>query len=161
MYELLYTSHAAAALSEQQLVDILSVSRRHNAQHGITGLLIYHEQQIVQLLEGPKEQVLSLYERIYNDCRHQSVRVAYQNNISQPAFSGWSMAFYDRNPSNVLEQLSGWEDLSNSPQPCNLLVSASRNNLGNVGKDLLLIFQDEMKQSANANNSALHLASAP
>ncbi|MDQ2842373.1 MAG: BLUF domain-containing protein, partial [Acidobacteriota bacterium] len=42
---------------EDEIVDILRVSRKNNEQAGLTGLLAYKDGNFLQILEGPKEKV--------------------------------------------------------------------------------------------------------
>ena len=53
MYELVYNSIADPQdIDEADLMGILAVSRQHNQLRGITGFLLYHRGEFVQLLEG-------------------------------------------------------------------------------------------------------------
>jgi len=52
MYELLYSSVSAAGLSQVQLEDILQAARIKNAKLNVTGMLLYHNREIMQILEG-------------------------------------------------------------------------------------------------------------
>lgn len=93
LYELLYTSFASRDMSEADLMELLETARRKNARLDITGMLLFDQQEFMQILEGSRSDVLALYEEIRNDDRHQSVCTVHEGPIAERAFDGWSMAF--------------------------------------------------------------------
>ena len=95
MYYVVYMSAAPELLTEQQLDDILSTSRRNNSRTGITGALLYQDGNFVQVLEGDKDQVRRLFTRIEADPRHHQVIEVVDGDIAEPDFPQWSMAFGD------------------------------------------------------------------
>lgn len=64
---------------------------KNNVKHGVTGLLYYGNQTFFQCLEGDKQIVLDLMERIKTDPRHECVTVIASEHISERRFSKWSM----------------------------------------------------------------------
>jgi hypothetical protein len=72
-YHVLYRSRATQAPTEADLQALLEWSRTYNAQHQITGLLLYSDGQFVQLFEGPEAVVRPLFARIQADPRHTQV----------------------------------------------------------------------------------------
>ena len=92
MFELLYTSLSPTGLTNDDLIELLESARLKNEGLGITGMMIYHDREIMQILEGEKEDVKALFQTILEDNRHTSVNVFYQGDIGERAFSGWSMA---------------------------------------------------------------------
>ena len=95
MHELFYCSFAVRDMSEADILDILEVARSFNAENKITGILIYwiETRQFMQILEGDKESIFSLLEKIKKDKRHTGVNLIYDGNIPDRTFAGWSMAF--------------------------------------------------------------------
>ncbi|SHK03256.1 BLUF domain-containing protein [Hymenobacter psychrotolerans] len=93
MHHLIYSSTATRPLSEEELRGILHKARHHNEQHNLTGILLYHEGQIVQLLEGPEEAVHTLYGYIAQDPRHTGLIKLADKHVPQRSFPDWSMAF--------------------------------------------------------------------
>lgn len=91
MYELLYTSVSAKGLNEKELINIQRVSVQNNLAFNVTGMLIYYDREIMQLLEGEEADVKALYQRIKMDERHTLMNVFYQGNIKQRSFGKWSM----------------------------------------------------------------------
>jgi len=128
MFELLYTSVAPQSLSEDQLMDILINARIKNKELGITGLMIYHDREIMQILEGEKTAVKALFQTIYEDKRHTSVGVFYEGNIKERAFNDWSMAFKSLDEEAVKEITSGYEGFNKLLSPIHMLKES--NNRG-------------------------------
>lgn len=70
LYRLVYVSTARIGLDDSDVEAILEASRRNNAAHHVTGLLAYNGANFMQLIEGPTDAVLALYERLGRDDRH-------------------------------------------------------------------------------------------
>lgn len=66
-------------------------ARSYNQQHGITGTLCYGNGHFLQCLEGEKDEILTLQERIFADGRHKEVQILSLKNISQRSFEDWRM----------------------------------------------------------------------
>lgn len=96
MYELVYNSVADPLdIAEADLMDILAASRQHNRLRGITGFLLYHRGEFVQLLEGERDAVRQVYfDYIVRDPRHTNVNLCWEFEIERRGFPDWSMAFY-------------------------------------------------------------------
>jgi hypothetical protein len=92
-YHVLYRSRATQALTEADLQALLEWSRTYNAQHQITGLLLYSDGQFVQLFEGPEAVVQPLYAKIQADPRHTQVVTVSNGPGPQRWFADWHMAF--------------------------------------------------------------------
>lgn len=80
-------------MSDEELVDILRQSRSYNAAHGITGMLLYHDEAFMQYLEGDKEEIFRLYDKIVLDERHTGVTLYFERPIDERNFAEWSMGF--------------------------------------------------------------------
>ena len=70
---------------------ILEHSRRNNRRAGVGGFLVQFNGWFFQVLEGPKEAVEALYERIAGDPRHGAVRIVLRMERETPHFQGWDM----------------------------------------------------------------------
>jgi hypothetical protein len=91
MIRLFYFSHAAQAISDEQLQDISNTSRRCIPGKGISGVLIHGGGMFAQILEGPEQAVLSLYRNISDDARHSGCRIAHISLTNERLFQKWSM----------------------------------------------------------------------
>ena len=92
-YHVLYRSRATHALTEADLQALLDWSRPYNAQHQITGLLLYSDGRFVQLIEGPAAVVQALFAQIQQDLRHTQVVTVSDGPGPQRWFADWQMAF--------------------------------------------------------------------
>lgn len=124
MFELLYTSVVPAGFSEQELVDLLEKSRSKNKKHDITGMLIYHNREIMQLLEGNRREVEALFQTIFEDDRHKSVDVFYQGEIEHRSFTDWSMAFKLLDDKLISAITSGYEGHDKNISPIYMIKNS-------------------------------------
>ncbi|QNH61931.1 BLUF domain-containing protein [Hymenobacter sediminicola] len=93
MHHLIYSSTSAVPFSEEQLHTLLSQARANNEQQGLTGILLYHAGQFMQLLEGPPAAVHALYNHIAQDPRHTGIIKLADKPVENRSFPDWSMAF--------------------------------------------------------------------
>jgi hypothetical protein len=95
LYELIYNSITTdKSIDYKQLQQILNSSRKRNVELGITGVLLYHGGEFVQLLEGPREAVLHVFhDIIFHDTRHTALTIGWEGAITRRRFIGWSMGF--------------------------------------------------------------------
>jgi hypothetical protein len=68
-----YISRFAPSLSPRDIDQIIETSRKNNPSKHITGMLVASGDLFYQLLEGPREEIDSLYTRISKDPRHEQV----------------------------------------------------------------------------------------
>ncbi len=139
MYELLYISVAPQGLSESELMNVLKEARVKNQKLGITGMLVYHKREIMQILEGEKDIVKELFQTIQADDRHTSVEVFYEGEIEARAFAEWSMAFKLLDDSALETIMLGYEDFSKGESPIHMLSESP-----NRGKDTFLRLRDTL-----------------
>lgn len=93
MYHLVYTSLATNPFSEEELVRLLEKSRSNNKGLAISGMLLYLQGKFIQVLEGEREAVINLYERIRHDPRHRKVATVVEGESPNRIFQNWSMGF--------------------------------------------------------------------
>jgi hypothetical protein len=134
LYEIIYTSLASHDLSPEELAHLLDKARAFNVSQGITGMMIYHRREFMQLLEGEQAVVQALYDRIANDPRHQQLRKIWDGPIRERGFSDWGMAFVA--PDTL--------DLRDKPGYQDLLDHGLRHSPGDsTGKKLLLTLRED------------------
>lgn len=88
-------------MDEQALDDLLERARAKNGGLGVTGMLLYRQGDFMQVLEGPKDDVLSLYSTIIRDPRHHSVTTLVNTDVAERGFGDWSMAFREVTPDDL------------------------------------------------------------
>lgn len=137
MYQIVYISSAVKPFSKQELLDLLNHSRSNNQGHGLTGMLLYKDGNIMQVLEGEKEIVEKRFNVIRHDPRHKDVIVIDTSETPQRQFGEWSMGFRDLNDPE-LKNLPGYsqtlnkslviEDFSENPSSCKELLAMFANS---------------------------------
>jgi hypothetical protein len=114
MFFSIYASSAVDLFSEKELLELLEVSRRNNHAIGVTGMLLYKDGNFMQILEGEKEKVVPLLEKIKLDPRHTGVITLLQQENAQREFSEWAMGFKKLGPEEVAN-VPGYSDFLNVP----------------------------------------------
>ena len=94
MYELIYCSNAHSNLKDDDISDILGKARDFNLKNEITGCLLLHNNEFIQILEGDRKILKDLIEKIKKDVRHSHVMVLAENEIEKRVFDQWSMAYH-------------------------------------------------------------------
>ncbi len=94
MYELIYYSIAAENTNELVIAQILSESRAFNSKNNITGCLLYHNNQFLQVLEGEEHVIKVLYKKIEKDKRHTDVTLMEEGEKKERHFNAWNMAYH-------------------------------------------------------------------
>ncbi|WP_348946029.1 BLUF domain-containing protein [Chitinibacter sp. FCG-7] len=91
LVRLIYASRAAGEVNAELLDALLRSSRQNNPAIGITGVLCYSAGMFVQVLEGSRSAVSSLYNVIIRDPRHEHVELLNFEEISERHFADWTM----------------------------------------------------------------------
>jgi hypothetical protein len=96
-----YASVANEPFSEVSLALLLTISRANNEAVGITGTLIYRDQQFMQALEGPASAVRTALATISADPRHHDVWVLLEEPITERRYPQWSMRYQTLSDADV------------------------------------------------------------
>ena len=91
LVRLMYASRATETVRPEVLSAILKKSTQNNPATGVTGVLCFSGNIFLQVLEGGRSQVSSLYNRIAADPRHSDVVLLSYEDIAERGFAGWSM----------------------------------------------------------------------
>ena len=94
MFELIYHSVAMPNLGDEDVTNILETAREFNIKNNITGFLLCHNMEFIQILEGDEGIVKELYSKIRKDNRHSNVRLISQGVIEKRGFQVWNMGYY-------------------------------------------------------------------
>lgn len=137
LHEIIYVSLASEDMTLQQLQALLTYCRGQNEKSAITGMLIYHQREFLQLLEGEAEVVTALFERITVDQRHQQVYKLWDGPISERSCARWSMALIDQALIDTTPQ---------AEPPSWFHQGLARSVKDSTGKKLLLRLRDEFLQ---------------
>jgi hypothetical protein len=89
---LIYISRAVGPQTTTVTTQILETARAFNKSHNLTGVLCQGKGLYVQVLEGERSVVNSLYRRIVADNRHDQTDIVSFTDINSRQFGSWSMA---------------------------------------------------------------------
>jgi Sensors of blue-light using FAD len=123
MYELIYCSMAKRHLKPEDISAILETAHKFNAKHHITGCLLFHNNEFIQILEGEKKLIKGLHTKILKDPRHFNVSVLAEGEKEQRTFTNWSMAYRELSSDEVenlsdslfVDNLVAFSDLASKP----------------------------------------------
>lgn len=132
LMQLVYVSTAVQPFTEDDLLAMLVPIRIRNQLHDVTGLLVFHDGRFFQVLEGPEDAVLTIYDRIRDDRRHHDLEELYRGEVAERLFGEWSMG------------LVHTDGLPAGPRPgvVDFLRSGIGNGSGSEVQRLLIGFRD-------------------
>jgi hypothetical protein len=94
LVELSYLSEALSDMSFLGLMRLLESARAFNQKNGITGILLYDNQQFGQIIEGERAGIMKVWKRIQEDRRHHRVELLEIREITERSFPDWLLRFY-------------------------------------------------------------------
>lgn len=94
VFQLGYASAATHPFTDEELVELLTKSRANNAGRGVSGLLLYHEGSFLQVLEGERQVVENLFDKIEEDPRHTDKLLLFRREDVERCFDDWTMGFH-------------------------------------------------------------------
>lgn len=109
LWQLLYRSEQAYEMEAADMVKLLFDARAFNRDNGITGLLLHHGGQFMQLLEGRQHEVHRLYRKIAEDARHRDLAIEVDAPAERRLFPDWQMGYADAPELDGLPALAGAE----------------------------------------------------
>ncbi len=110
----IYSSKATKTFTAEELVAILKKSQNNNIKVGLSGLLLYKDNQFMQLIEGSEKAVRTTLKKIGADPRHKDITTLLEGTTDERQFSEWSMGFRDLNSPEV-RSLDGYSEFLNTP----------------------------------------------
>ncbi len=134
MYQLLYVSTAARTFAGPQLLDLVVRARENNAKIGITGMLLVKGGHFLQLLEGERNAVEALFQKIERDPRHRDVTTLQHGALEKRNFPNCALGLQDLASAQVLA-VPGYGEFLNASLTPNEFRDASR------AQKLVLLFQ--------------------
>ncbi|BDT76612.1 blue-light sensor BLUF [Polynucleobacter yangtzensis] len=94
LVELSYQSEAVSDMSFLGLMRLLESARAFNQTNGISGILLYDNQQFGQIIEGERASVMKAWKRIQEDKRHHRIELLEIREISERSYPDWLLRFY-------------------------------------------------------------------
>lgn len=95
MFRLIYRSVTHEEMSPEAISELVNHARRRNGLDRITGLLLYHDRQVFQVLEGDEAAVRACYARVKSDPRHGQIVTISEKPATTRAFSKWFLGYKD------------------------------------------------------------------
>jgi hypothetical protein len=108
LYHITYISTGRDNLRYEDVKGILESSNVNNKAEGITGILVYCNKHFFQIIEGSKEAVKEIFQKIQVDCRHDNIVKIQEGPIECRQFDSWNMAFKSYN-----KELNELDDFNN------------------------------------------------
>ena len=109
-FRMIYSSEATGDMPMAELEKMLAQSRARNTMRDVTGVLVFVDGVFMQILEGERESVGALMEKIARDPRHRRVTVFHEEDLDRRTFGAWRMAFV----SPSAEEMAAWAGLEGS-----------------------------------------------
>jgi hypothetical protein len=137
LFNLVYCSRAAAGVDSQAVDRIIDTARRHNPPQGITGLLVFGNGIFFQWIEGPREHVTRLMDRIKVDPRHETVvELSTSEEVRERVFPDWDMELVTTDDIRgvLIDALETAEDEKNAAALRLLLAQVDSGQLDGLGK---------------------------
>lgn len=98
---ILYRSVATTEFNAENLCELVARAETSNADHGISGLLVYADRRFFQWIEGEDLAVDALFSRIKVDPRHEHIDVLVLRDAIQRYFPAWGMLSHLVEPSKA------------------------------------------------------------
>lgn len=138
MHHLVYASSAREKFTKDELLDLLEQARSNNTQLRVTGMLLYKDGNFMQVLEGERDVIWGLYEKITFDPRHRGALKLLDHPVPARGFPEWSMAFRDLKSPELLDLPGFSEFLNVKLSPESLSKEPAR------AEKLLAMFREKM-----------------
>lgn len=91
----IYVSRAAQPMSAQALAEFHRQVSEANRQAGVSGCLVHQDGCFMQMLEGRREVLRALLDRIRADPRHTDFRLVIEGPAQRRIFHDWGMVLRD------------------------------------------------------------------
>jgi hypothetical protein len=107
IFEFVYISFMAPMADIRSVAEIVRKSRVYNHAHGLTGVLVFDGERFCQHIEGDREAVLLLAEKIAGDRRHQNFTVLHQDfSGTARRFGQWHLGYALDSRGDFMQSLS-------------------------------------------------------
>ncbi len=93
MHYKFYISKSTQHFGDLDLLDMLKDFRKNNHLNQVTGMLFYRAGHFLQVIEGEKHIIETLYSKIARDSRHIEIRTLLEGDIGNRMFGHWDMAY--------------------------------------------------------------------
>ncbi|WP_209348423.1 BLUF domain-containing protein [Pontixanthobacter sp. CEM42] len=91
MHSLIYVSTVADGVKREDVDALADAAATNNALAGVTGMLAYNGQHFMQLLEGRRDVIDELIEKVSLDARHRDLAIIRREDKTTRECPDWSM----------------------------------------------------------------------
>jgi len=95
LFTLVYRSHVADSFPHNDIERMVEKANRVNQSLDITGMLLFNGTHFFQLLEGPEQAVIALFDGICSDKRHHNVVELMRDYAPSRRFGNTGMELFD------------------------------------------------------------------
>lgn len=78
---------------QSEMSQILRSARENNSKRNVTGALMFNAEVFAQVLEGPHDELESLFAHIESDERHSEISMLDFGPVESRGFPEWAMAY--------------------------------------------------------------------
>ncbi|MFT5288346.1 MAG: hypothetical protein ACI8QS_003511 [Planctomycetota bacterium] len=89
LHQLVLVSCASAPFDAEALCALGKDLFQRNSAAGVSGMLMHHEGNFIQLLEGDAEALDEILTRLQRDTQHRGVQAVLSSAIDERCFDGW------------------------------------------------------------------------
>lgn len=103
---IIYRSHISDDVAYKTLGKLAEKANQVNESNSVTGILLFNGTHFFQVLEGPEDAVVAIYEEICNDPRHHNLVELMRDYAPARRFGNVGMELFDLreyDPENVLQ----------------------------------------------------------
>lgn len=91
IHRLIYRSTLLSSTTDAAMYTLARFARQKNSEFGITGILLFKNKSVLQVLEGSFKHLNALYHNIVQDPRHKKVQLISYSLTAERVFSSWGM----------------------------------------------------------------------
>jgi hypothetical protein len=136
LYQTIYCSRTTAGVDEAAVARIIAEARRMNPARGITGLLVCGGGVFFQWIEGPRDNVMHLMDRIRADPRHEHVvMLSETEEVRERLFPEWDMELVSASEIRdvLIDALTDAEDEKNTASLSLILAHLEAGGIAELG----------------------------
>ncbi|MEA3278147.1 MAG: BLUF domain-containing protein [Pseudomonadota bacterium] len=89
LFRLIYASDSEPSLEAEDLYELVRQATENNRDNEITGMLLYGQGEFLQVLEGERDVVNRLFQKISVDVRHHDVHIIEAKQVANREFGQW------------------------------------------------------------------------
>lgn len=92
---IIYRSHISDDVAYKTLGKLAEKANQVNESNSVTGILLFNGTHFFQVLEGPEDAVVAIYEEICNDPRHHNLVELMRDYAPARRFGNVGMELFD------------------------------------------------------------------